>query len=751
MSANVKSSQELSFESAKAVGLSQAEWDHLLKVLGRIPSESELQMIGVMWSEHCSYKSSKRYLKKLITKGSAVLEGPGENAGLVSLDEDRGIAFKIESHNHPSFVEPFQGAATGVGGILRDIFTMGARPIALGDYLRFGDLSTSLHEHLLEGVVAGIAHYGNCMGIPVVGGHISSNPCYNGNILVNVFALGIVDRKKIFRSNTAKPGQSIMIWGARTGRDGIHGASLLASADFESGKTESKEQKIRVQVGDPFKEKVLMEATLEAMENLSEDLAAIQDMGAAGLTSSTTEMAAKSKVGMLIDLTKVPVRETGMKAYELLLSESQERMLAIVKKGSEDKFKKILSKWECECEVVGETDDTGVLKMDFEGERVVDLKIQDLMDPPPADLPEPQWTPLISSAGQKIPEDIKKEWEVLEKLISHPSVASKKEVYKRYDTTVGNATVLGPGHEASVVWVPSEKEPFLGIAFKGVAEENFYQLDPRFGAKFSMVKAIRGLSCVGAEARAFTDGVNVGNPKHPKTQGALQETIEGLNEVISVFGTPCVSGNVSMYNQTVFENSTVDIFPTTFIVMVGAIADVRKARPSVFQREGSEVWMVEVPGNRESFPWASTYARAIYPELKAAELPFLNLEGEKRLQTALLHASNKDLILSCRDVSEGGLAVSLAKACFGEKLWGFEGDLSKTQSRRDELLFGEGAGRVIVEILPQRRAELMKLGLDFNLQVRKLGMVTTTGTFRIRPTLSGQVESLYKAWSGVFR
>jgi phosphoribosylformylglycinamidine synthase II len=749
MSANPRL-HELTFEAAKAVGLSEKEWTHLLEVLGRHPSEAELQMIGVMWSEHCSYKSSKRYLKKLISKGAAVLEGPGENAGLIRLDEQRAIAFKVESHNHPSFVEPFQGAATGVGGILRDIFTMGARPVALGDYLRFGDLATEKHQHLLEGVIAGIAHYGNCMGIPVVGGHVGAGTCYNGNILVNVFALGVVDQDKIFRSNTAGPGQSVMVWGARTGRDGIHGASLLASADFESGKTETKEQKIRVQVGDPFKEKVLMEATLEAMATLKEDLMAIQDMGAAGLTSSTTEIAAKSNVGMQLDLAKVPTREAGMRAYELLLSESQERMLAIVRKGSEENFRRVLQKWGCEGEVIGETDATGILKMEFHGERVVDLPIQKLMDAPLADLPAPEW-PVAPAGPTNLPDDIKKEWEVLEKLMAHPSVASKKEIYKRYDTTVGTATVLGPGHEAAVMWSPSKESPHLGIAFKGVGDENYYQLDPKFGAKVSLTRAVRSLACVGAKALAYTDGINVGNPKNAKTQAALERMVDGLNEAVQIFETPCVSGNVSMYNQTVSEAGPADIYPTTFVVAVGTISDVRKATPSVFQKDASEVWLLEVPGNREIFPWNSLYARTQFSESKSFELPFLDLRGEKRLQGALLRAHEVGLSLSARDVSEGGLAVTLVKGCFGERLFGFDGDLSKTQSRRDSMLFGEGQGRAIIEITPSRRSEVMKLAADFQLQVRKLGTVNVTGIFRLRPTLSGTTEALYRAWNGIFK
>ncbi len=742
-------SEQEAEQLSKAVGLSDLEWNHLRKLLGRTPTVSEIQMIGVMWSEHCSYKSSKMHLKKLMTKGRYVVQGPGENAGLIELDSKRGLAFKIESHNHPSFVEPFQGAATGVGGILRDIFTMGARPIALGNYLRFGELSNEKHQHLLEGVVSGIAHYGNCMGIPVTAGSVSSHSCYNGNILVNVFCMGLVDKDKIYRSNSAKSGQSIMVWGARTGRDGIHGASLLASADFETGKTESTEQKIRVQVGDPFKEKVLMEATLEVMRDLKDDLAAIQDMGAAGLTSSTTEMAYRSEVGMRIDLNRVPVRETGMTAYELLLSESQERMLAMVTKGSEEKFRKVLAKWGCEAEVIGETDDSKHLRMNFNGEEVVDLVISDFMDAPPPELPQAVWTPAELPA--RIPDDVKKEWEVLERLMGIPSVASKKSIYQRYDTTVGQATVFGPGHESSVLWVPSEENPHLGVAFKGVADENYYAVNPRFGAQAAMLKAIRGLACVGARARAYTDGVNVGNPKTPHVQAALQMMVEGFNSVAESFETPCISGNVSMYNKTTSEKGSVDIFPTNFVVMVGVLDDVRKAVPSVFQKEGSEIWLLEIPQNIDTYPHGSLYAQEFWPEeLKRAAHPKFDLQGEKRLQEALIAGCNRELFLSAKDVGLGGLAVSLAKGCLGEKILGFDGDLSKTQSRRDQVLFGETLGRVLVEVAPARRAELMKLGVEFSLSIKKIGQTTSENIFRIRPTLSGTVQSLYEKWSKAF-
>lgn len=736
---------------AFSCGMSSAEWEHLLTVLGRLPSPTEIQMIGVMWSEHCSYKSSKRWLKELITKGPQVLQGPGENAGLVRIDEKRAMAFKVESHNHPSFVEPFQGAATGVGGILRDIFTMGARPIATGDYLRFGDLSSVRHQYLTDGVVSGIAHYGNCMGIPTVAGGISSNACYNGNILVNVFALGVVNRDQIFKSSTATPGHSVMIWGAKTGRDGIHGASLLASADFESKKTETKEQKVRVQVGDPFKEKCLMEATLEAMNHLREDLVAIQDMGAAGLTCSTMEISDKSQIGMRVELDKVPVREDKMEAFELLLSESQERMLAIVKKGSETKFEKILNRWGCEAATIGESDDSRRLRIFYRNELVVDLPTSELTDPPPVDLPEPEWPELLKVSGPA-PADVKGEWNVLSKLLSHPSVASKEMIYQRYDSTVGTATVLGPGHEAAVLWIGENDQDFSGIAFKGVAAEDFYQLNPRYGAALSLTKAIRGVACSGSRALAYTDGVNAGNPNRSHVQAALKMMIEGFNDVARLFDTPCIGGNVSLYNQTVENGQPSDIFPTTFTVAAGVMNDVRKAVPSKFQKVGSEVWMIEVPGNKQELPVASLYARLFWSMAESQQgFPFLDLEGEKRLQEALIRGADHSLFLSTKDVGEGGLAVSLAKACFQKDIKGFEGDFSKTQSRRDLLLFGEAQGRVIVEIQPSKRSELMKLGLDLNLTVKRLGSVVAAPIFRINPLLNGSIEDLRKVWRSVFQ
>jgi len=737
---------------AEAVGLTPVEWDFLKGQVGRLPSETEIQMIGVMWSEHCSYKSSKKFLKKLKTKAPAVLQGPGENAGLVAFDDRRALAFKVESHNHPSFVEPFQGAATGVGGILRDIFTMGARPIANGNYLRFGKLDLTKQRFLLDGVVSGIAHYGNCVGIPTVAGEVRTDSAYNGNILVNVFSLGVVDRKKVFKAGTATPGSSVMIWGAKTGRDGIHGASLLASADF-SEENAGDGQKVRVQVGDPFKEKCLMEATLEAMTNLASDLIAIQDMGAAGLTCSTMEISYKSNVGMTIALEKVPAREPGMKPFELLLSESQERMLAVVKAGSEDKFKALLEKWGCEGETIGHTTAGDQLLMTFNGETVVNLPVQKVQDPPPFETPEPE-APSADEGRDLRPWTAPNEWDVLKAMLGVPSVATKRDIYQRYDSTVGGGTLLGPGHEAAVIWTGETPDEFCGVAFKGICNEQWSKIDPRGAMRANMLTSLRGLACAGARPLGYTDGVNLGNPKEPQTLWALDESIAGMNEVAEAYEIACVSGNVSLYNQTVVNDQKQNIPPTIFAVVVGKVDDVRKVRPSVFQKAGSEVWLLEaLSAGNDDYPQGSLYERMIRGGLSG--LPPFDIAAEKLVQDACLRGLEQDLFLSTRNISEGGMAVSLAKACFGvdpdREPWGFEGDLLKYQTRRETLLFGEGGGRVIVEIDPAKRSELMKLGMEMRISVKRLGSVTDKGVFQLKPWMSGSVTELFKEWSSVFK
>lgn len=734
------------FEAAARLGFNEKEWRHLVQRLQRFPSVEEAQMLGVMWSEHCSYKASKPALKKLFSRSKNVLEGPGENAGLIHFDEERALAFKIESHNHPSFVEPFQGAATGVGGILRDIFTMGARPVALGNFLRFGPLHLPKHQELLRGVISGISHYGNCVGVPMLTGQIHADASFEHNILVNVFALGIVDKNKIFRSNSGEPGHSIMIWGAKTGRDGIHGASLLASAEFDAENQKEMEQKIRVQVGDPFLEKCLLEACLEVMNDCSEDLLCIQDMGAAGLTCSTMEISDKSNLGMRIDLDRVPQREENMQAFELLLSESQERMLAVVRKGSEEKFRKILNRWQCEAEVIGETTDDGILKMFFQNEQVVDLPVKEMIEPPAFDVPEP--IHLNSVIDQVIPEDIKDEAFVLQQILSLPRIANKQKIYERFDSSVGAATRFGPGAEAGVLWLGSEKSPFLGAAMKGAADEALAKDFPALAAAYSLTECIRALACAGAKALAYTDGINMGVPTHSKVQTALHESVRGMNEVAEIFDVPCVSGNVSLYNQTKVQGEARDIDPTVFVVAVGRVEDVRKCRPSSFQKSGNEVWLLEASKNPELFPHSSVYSREIL-KMQNTQPPFLDLEAEKDLQSALLEAHDLELFESIRDVTDGGLAVALAEACFQNQL-GFEGDWSKSQQRRDFQLFDEAGGRVLVELDSSKKAALIKLSMKWKIEAKRIGSVMSDDVFRIRPLLNVRMSELKSAWNSGF-
>jgi phosphoribosylformylglycinamidine synthase len=740
-------------ELASHVGLKDYEWQSLCERLGRLPSLEELHMIGVMWSEHCSYKSTKRFLKQLKTTGPTVIQGPGENAGLVRFDEKRALAFKVESHNHPSFVEPFQGAATGVGGILRDIFTMGARPIAVGNYLRFGDLKSPQHQFLLDGVISGIAHYGNCVGIPTVAGEIHSGSRYDGNILVNVFALGVIDPSKIFRSNTAKPNCSVMIWGAKTGRDGIHGASLLASADFSESNA-GDGHKVRVQVGDPFKEKCLMEACLHAMDHLADDLIAIQDMGAAGLTCSTLEISDKSKIGMRVDLSLVPVRETGMEGYELLLSESQERMLAIVRKGSEDSFQKLLEKWDCDGAVIGETTSDGRVVMTFNEKTVVDLPVSKIIDAPDAtDLPEPHWEK-SEITGPAVLKSEASEFEKLCRLMEEPSIASKASIYQRYDSTVGNATVLGPGHDVAVLWIGDERsQDFSGVAFKGNCPERWMAVDPEKGIEAAMLTSLRSLALVGAQPLGFTDGVNLGNPYDPATLGALEMSVRGMNRVAEAFDLPCVSGNVSLYNQTQKDGVKVNIPPTIFPVLVGRVPDLRRLRPSLFQEAGSEVWLIEVPGQTGEL----SLTGSLYEHLltgRTQGVPSFSIEAEKALWPFILKGLHRDLFLSLRTVSEGGLAVSLAKACAGlageRASLGFVGDLLKIQGSREAFLFGEWGARIIVEVSPDRRADMMALRMETGVEVRRLGNVVAEDIFELKPLLSGAFSVLEKAWKKAF-
>jgi len=491
---------------------------------------------------------------------------------------------------------------------------------------------------------------------------------------------------------------------------------------------------------------------LEVMSKYKEDLLAIQDMGAAGLTCSTMEMSSKSDVGMRIDLDKVPVREKEMKAYELLLSESQERMLAIVQKGSEEKFKAVMNRWGCEAEVIGETTADACLKMSYQGEQCVNLPIHDVMDPPDLKLElKPYEVPQVQDAGT-IPQDLKEEWQVLSYMLSLPRIASKRAVFEQYDSSVGAATVQGPGGEAAMVWLPSEESEFSAAAFKGACDEEWAEWNPNLAARAAIAECVRSLACVGARPLGLTDGVNLGNPGHEAVLPKLEAFIQGMNAGIEIFDAACVSGNVSLFNQTITADGPVDIAPTIFVVMVGRVEDCRKSKPNVFQKAGNEVWLLETTIETPTLPYGSVYARKFWPtEMWRAEWPQVDLRMEKKLQLSLLEAHDLGLFESVRDVADGGLAVAIAEACVGgERLWGFEGDWSKTQKRRDLILFGEQPGRVIVEITPDHRAALMKLARSHELKLSRLGSVTDSEEFRLRPLCQGPVNELKQAWFGCY-
>jgi phosphoribosylformylglycinamidine synthase len=640
-----------------------------------------------MWSEHCSYKSSKRHLRRLPTQGEHVIEGPGENAGVISIGDGLAAVFKIESHNHPSFVEPKQGAATGVGGILRDVFTMGARPVACLDSIRFGPLEDPKHRHLLRGVVEGIGSYGNCVGVPTVGGETSFQACYRGNILVNAFALGIVEVERIFRARAAGLGNPVIYAGSRTGRDGIHGASLLASAEFDE---ESASKRPTVQVGDPFTEKCLIEACLELMAG--DALVGIQDMGAAGLTCSSFEMASRAGTGIEMDLDRVPTRAADMSAYELLLSESQERMLLVARAGEEERVCEVFRRWGLEAVVVGRVTDDGRMRVRFRGETVVDIPVDPVaasspeLDRParePADLRERQKLDHSALAPEEDP------GQALEALLDQPELGSKAWIWRQYDQLVQGNTILAPGGDAALLRVKREDgtPTRKALALAVDCNPRWCLLDPRSGTIAAVAEAARNVACTGARPLALTNCLNFGNPEKPEIMWQLREAIEGLGEAAAALGTPVVSGNVSLYNET----SGLPIHPTPTIAVVGLLEPWDRHAVSWFPAAGLSVVLL---GETREELGGSEWLR-VRRGLEAGLPPRVDLEAERRLHGLLASAVRDGLILSAHDVSQGGLAVALAECCFtGPELVGADLTLA-AELRPDALLFGESTGRVI--------------------------------------------------------
>jgi phosphoribosylformylglycinamidine synthase len=721
---------------ALQLGLSAEEWQTVLRLVdGRTPTYPELGIFSAMWSEHCSYKSSRLHLGNLPTKGPRVLQGPGENAGVVDIGEGWAVCFKMESHNHPSYIEPYQGAATGVGGILRDVFTMGARPLANMNSLRFGEIDAPRMKGLVKGVAAGISGYGNCMGIPMLGGDVSFDGCYNGNILVNAFTLGVMRGDKIFRGFASGIGNKVMYIGSKTGRDGIHGASM-ASAEFGEG---SEEKRPTVQVGDPFTEKLLLEACLELFE--TDWIIGIQDMGAAGLTSSSFEMASRAGTGLELRLDQIPMREEGMTPFELMLSESQERMLLVARPGCEPRIIEVLHKWDLDACVVGEVTDSGRFIGLWHGEKVIDLPIQPLADAAPKyDRPQARPTYLDTIATEPLPSDL--EFDELEpalrQLLSSPTIASKRWIFEQYDGTVRSNTLIQQGAaDAGLIRVKGTQK---AVAMKSDCNGRYAYLDPFWGAAHAVAEACRNLACVGAEPIGLTDCLNYGNPEKPENMWAFAQGIMGLRQACLAFDVPIVSGNVSLYNDT----EGVGIFPTPMIGAVGLIEDY--AMPVDAEAKGLGASgnhfcgsgfraahdAIFVLGETREELGGSEYLKLRTGRIFGA-CPELRLDEELRLQACVREGIRMGLIRSAHDTSEGGLLIAALESAFGGDM-GCQLMLSRHGLRFDSLLFGESAGRIIVSVSPEGESSLAKLAATHRVPLAKIG---TTGGSRITVAVDG--------------
>ncbi len=702
-------SSEITPDVVASHGLKPDEYERIVQHMGRTPNLLELGIFSVMWSEHCSYKSSRKHLKGFPTSGPRVLQGPGENAGVVDIGDGQAVAFKMESHNHPSYIEPYQGAATGVGGILRDVFTMGARPIASLNSLRFGDPSHPKTAYLLEGVTAGIAGYGNAIGVPTVGGEVMFDASYNGNCLVNAFTLGVLDSDKIFRGNASGVGNPVIYVGAKTGRDGIHGATM-ASAEFDE-KTEEKRP--TVQVGDPFVEKLLLEACLELMQ--TDAIVGIQDMGAAGLTSSSVEMAGRAGNGLDLHLDRVPMRETGMTPYELMLSESQERMLIVAKEGREPDVLRIFEKWDLDAAVVGSVTATGRLHLYWHGERVADMPIDPLTEGAPVyDRPRKRPADLDELQGFK-PETLPQPDDlgvVLEKLMARPTIASKEWVYRQYDHMVRVGTVVRPGAgDAAVVRVDSKGDK--GVALSADCPSRMVYLDPYEGGRLTVAEACRNVSVVGGEPVGLTDCLNFGNPERPEIMWQFAEAVRGLADACRELGVPVVSGNVSLYNET--EGRAV--LPTPTCAVVGLVPDVNKTSTYGFKAEGHEIALLGVCTGEAG---GSEYLEAIFG--KTAGLPpRLDRKREKAVQDAVRAMVRAGVVASAHDCADGGIAVALAECC----IEGGVGAKVKVEgkARADLLLFAEDPSRVIVSYDPAKRGEVERMAREAGAPLTVLGKV----------------------------
>jgi len=793
-------------EIAAEHGVTAEEYARIQQILGRDPNITELGIFSVMWSEHCSYKSSKVHLKRLPTRGKLVVQGPGENAGVVDIGDGLVAAFKIESHNHPSYVEPFQGATTGVGGILRDIFTMGARPVAILDSLRFGEITpgkftssehAAKNRRILDGVIRGIGNYGNSFGVPTVGGEVGFEPCYSQNPLVNALALGIARKEDIFLAKARGIGNPVIYVGAKTGRDGIHGASLLASAEFTE---ESQQKRPNVQVGDPFMEKLLLEACIEAMHTGA--VVAIQDMGAAGLTCSTMEMASRGRTGIEVDLTKVPQRESGMTPYEIMLSESQERMLLVAERGREREVLEVFAKWGLDAVVVGAVTEGGIAKILHHGRVAAEIPAHPLAEEGPVykrPLAPPQ--PRKETAAdwfQFAPEGTNLTQNFV-KLLASPAIASKRWITEQYDTSVRTNTLAGPGEsDAAVIRIKdTERDTPSGKIMRALAlstdgNGRWCQLSPRLGAMHAVAEAARNVAASGARPIAATNCLNFGSPEKPEVMWQFSEAIEGLSEACNALETPITGGNVSFYNETLGKS----IYPTPVIGILGILDDASRVLKIAFRNEGDTIVLLDgrsaspsdpvgarhavpvliaasavvgaqhavpQPGHPPSADLAREFSSSEYSKsiaaIVAGEPPAIDLAAERRLQQLLIAMAQQNLVESAHDLSDGGLAVSAAESCFAASSVGAPRDVPALSAKIDldattpaeYALFHERGARAIVSVKSTLLARVLETARQYNVAAQSIGQVIRGDEFRIqyegRAVIDSPLELLRDAWA----
>jgi phosphoribosylformylglycinamidine synthase len=723
--------QDVTLQLALEHGLTEEEFERIQKILGRIPSFTELGIFSVMWSEHCSYKNSIKLLKTLPRSGGRLLVDAGEeNAGLVDIGDGLAVAFKIESHNHPSAVEPYQGAATGVGGIMRDIFTMGARPIASLNSLRFGKLDDARTRYLFDGVVRGIGDYGNCLGIPTVAGEVYFDECYQDNPLVNAMSVGLVKTELVASAVAKGEGNAVMIVGSSTGRDGIHGATFASEEISE--KSEAKRPS--VQVGDPFTEKLLLEASLEIIKNGW--LVGIQDMGAAGISCSTSEMSAKGESGMKINLDKVPLREKGMTAYEIMLSESQERMLVAVKKGFEDNVKQVFEKWDLHCEIVGEVTNGGLLRINYKGEEKAVLPAYELVlgGGAPVYSREVKVPAYLSGTRDydftQLPES-KNLAETFKKVFSSPNIVSKKWVYEQYDSMVRTNTIVGPGCDAAVIHI---KDTDKALAMKTDCNSRYVYLNPKEGTKIAVAESARNIVCSGGVPLAITNCLNFGNPYKPENYWQFSQAIEGMGEACRFFNTPVTGGNVSFYN----ESPNAAVYPTPTIGMVGLVEKISHVTTSFFKTVDDLIYVL---GEDFEEMGGSEYLKIIHDKV-TGDCPRINLQTEMKLQTTLLELIENNLIQSAHDVSEGGVICALAECCIMNEENPICAEINlPIKTREDFSFFSESQSRIIVSIKKDKRARFEEILKTRDQYFRAIGQ-TIEKRFLVNEKLTIDVNEL---------